>query len=89
MATWTIEPTTVGDKQVTNNNNGEFIFPVNSGDTDITFTITYVNDNNVSATTQYVLKHGEVCKPCNFSIATTTKLGCEGGSAKFTRVGNK
>lgn len=88
METWTISPTTVNRELITNNNNGEFIFPANTGAA-ITFTIIYSIDGVEKGRTQYVLGNGEECSPCNFSIAPRDKLGCGGGETKFEKVTNQ
>lgn len=47
MAKWDINPS----DGVTNNNNGTFIFPANTADTEIKYTIKYTSDTNCTAST--------------------------------------
>lgn len=88
MATWEITPETTEIGTVTNNNNGTFVFPKNTGTTDITYTITYTSEYGQS-TLQYVLHAGEECQPTapcpEYNIESSKQSwDCSGGKSTFT-----
>lgn len=65
MEEWTVSPS----NGVTNNNNGIFTFPKNSGTSKVTYTITYKDVNGCKGNTTYTLMPGPSCQPTSVKVS--------------------
>lgn len=65
MEEWTVSPS----NGVTNNNNGIFKFPKNSGTSKVTYAITYKDVNGCKGNTTYTLMPGPSCQPTSVKVS--------------------
>ena len=90
MAIWTVEP----NNGVSRKENGEFVFPKNTTNEDITYTVTYTDDNGCTGSTSYTIHSQDECRcdpkfeigtpvatvsPCKYSV-TVTSYTCVNGT---------